>query len=99
MARGRAARRSHRAEDRRRRDRRRVLTRAESVQWRNIRRADARRLEELSMTPWQRRARLAIGISAIAFGIFVAFAFKHRADGLAPPAIQPVEQGALVVTL
>ena len=52
------------------------------------------------MTLWQRRARLAIGISAIAFGLFVAFAFKRRADGAgAPPSLQPVDPGTVVATL
>ena len=51
------------------------------------------------MTLWQRRARLAIGVSAIAFGLFVAFAFKRRAEPSALPSLQPVEPGAVVVTL
>src|SRR5260370_16407028 len=52
------------------------------------------------MTPWQRRARVAIGLSAITFGLFVAFAFKRRADGLgAPPSMQQVDPGTVVVTL
>jgi len=52
------------------------------------------------MTLWQRRARLVIGVSAIAFGLFVALAFKRRADGPgAPPALQPVDPGAVVAVL
>ncbi|HYM21598.1 MAG TPA: LPS export ABC transporter periplasmic protein LptC [Vicinamibacterales bacterium] len=52
------------------------------------------------MTLWQRRARLAIGISAIAFGLFVAFAFKRRAESpLAPPPIQHLDPGTAIVTL
>src|SRR5438128_2133860 len=51
------------------------------------------------MTPWQRRARLVIAVSAIAFGLFVAFAFKRRADAPPPVAVQPLESGAVVVTL
>ncbi|HEV3141817.1 MAG TPA: LPS export ABC transporter periplasmic protein LptC [Vicinamibacterales bacterium] len=52
------------------------------------------------MTLWQRRARLVIGVSAIAFGLFVAFAFKRRAEGPAPPpSVQSVDPGAVVVAL
>jgi lipopolysaccharide transport protein LptA len=53
------------------------------------------------MTPWQRRARLVIGVAAVAFVLFVAFAFKRRADGqaIAPLAPQSVEPGAVEITL
>src|SRR5436190_2686135 len=53
------------------------------------------------MTPWQRRARLVIGVSAIAFVLFVAFAFKRRTDGPGPGALNapPIETGTVAVTL
>src|SRR5262252_9043694 len=53
------------------------------------------------MTPWQRRARLVIGVAAVAFVLFVAFAFKRRGDGqtLAPLGPQSVEPGAVEITL
>ncbi len=50
------------------------------------------------MTLWQRRARLFVAVSAIAFGAFVAMQFKHRD---APPAQAPAprtEPGAVVET-
>lgn len=50
------------------------------------------------MTVWQRRARLVVGVSAIAFAVFVGLQFKRR-----PPAPRPVagvhtEPGAVVET-
>src|SRR5215467_5926518 len=39
------------------------------------------------MTAWQRRARLFVGVSAVAFAIFVALEFKRREP---PPATAPV---------
>jgi len=53
------------------------------------------------MTPWQRRARLVIGVSAIAFALFVAFAFKRRTEGSGPAAlnVSPVETGTVAVAL
>jgi len=52
------------------------------------------------MTPWQRRARLVIGVSAIAFALFVAFAFKRRSDGPGPGALTapPSETGTVALT-
>src|SRR5436190_3906924 len=53
------------------------------------------------MTPWQRRARLVIGVSAIAFVLFVALAFKRRTDAPGPGSLSPpaVETGTVAVTL
>src|SRR5262245_7301100 len=52
------------------------------------------------MTPWQRRARLVIGVSAIAFAVFVALAFQRRTDGTGPALTSPpVESGTVAVTL
>jgi LPS export ABC transporter protein LptC len=47
------------------------------------------------MTAWQRRARLIIGVSAVAFAIFVAFQFKRREPP--PPAAPAVQTDAGVV--
>src|ERR1041384_317425 len=50
------------------------------------------------MRAWQRRARLAIGVAAIAFAIFVAFQFKRRtAAAPTPPAVR-TEPGVVAET-
>lgn len=51
------------------------------------------------MTPWQRRARFVIGLSALAFAAFVAAQFRHRAapPSAAAPAVR-TEPGAVVET-
>ena len=51
------------------------------------------------MTRWQRRARLVIGVSAIAFGLFVASAFRRRADAPPAPSAQHLEPGTAIITL
>ncbi len=51
--------------------RRRVLARAEPVQRRNLRRADARRHQTCTVMKWQRTARLVIAVVGIAFAIVV----------------------------
>src|SRR5215510_15068247 len=49
------------------------------------------------MTRWQRRARFVLGVFAIAFLVFVIFAFKRRGTG-APAAVVPTDHGAVVVS-
>ncbi len=50
------------------------------------------------MTPWQRRARLLVGVSALAFAAFVAIQFKHRDAPVPAAAGVRTEPGAVVET-
>lgn len=50
------------------------------------------------MTVWQRRARLVVGVSAIAFAVFVGLQFKRRAPAASLPAGVRTEPGAVVET-
>jgi len=48
------------------------------------------------MTRWQRRARLFIGVSTVAFALFVAFAFRRRAPGSADVPVVRTDPRAVV---
>jgi LPS export ABC transporter protein LptC len=48
------------------------------------------------MNRWQRRARLVVGLFAVAFTIFVALAFKTRTPPAAPTGVVPTDPGTVV---
>jgi LPS export ABC transporter protein LptC/lipopolysaccharide transport protein LptA len=50
------------------------------------------------MAPWQRRARLVIAVSAIAFAIALAFAFRPRTPEVPPTVVERSDPTALVET-
>jgi len=50
------------------------------------------------MTVWQRRARLFVGVSTLAFAAFVAVQFKHRDAPAGGPPVVRTEPGAVVET-
>src|SRR5262245_52653816 len=50
------------------------------------------------MTVWQKRARLAVGVFAVAFAVFVALAFRRQPANPPPPPKVELPKGATVVS-